>query len=110
MDLKFIKTDKCPECDCDVVCRERVETDRGKIRTHCNGGHWETREFACGYTVQYVPNYMKEEVLHACNSDLKVLLRQYRIGTLKKELINTINKSELDEKDKTRFINAIEWS
>jgi superfamily I DNA and RNA helicase len=64
--LRAIMTHECTECGCNVVVRESIDTSplHGKrnyrvIRTHVNGERWETREFLCGGTVSYVPNYSK---------------------------------------------------
>lgn len=64
--LKYVKTTKCPICGCEEIVREEVGTMNGQISYHCNGTRWETRGFACGYIVRYVPNFCAEEVVGKC--------------------------------------------
>jgi hypothetical protein len=63
MELKFLDVIKCPDCGCDVIVSETVERDRHsdkmQYRKHSCGGRWETRTFACGCRVEYVPNFEK---------------------------------------------------
>lgn len=66
MELKYVKTKKCPICGCTEVVSESVNTFQHKISVHCNGTEWETREFACGYAVQYVPNFKAEQEVSQC--------------------------------------------
>lgn len=49
--LKHIKTQTCPKCSA-VPIREKVNET-----THINGNRGEERSFACGYSVEHVPNY-----------------------------------------------------
>ena len=71
MELRNIKTNKCPICGCTEIVKESVEIDsqRQKIRTHCNGGRWEYRKFLCGKEICYEPNYSMESVHGDCIND-----------------------------------------
>lgn len=61
--LRNLQTTKCPECGCSIVAEESIELNFNKdgYQTHCNGGRWEHRKFACGYSAQYTPNFSSDE-------------------------------------------------
>ena len=81
--LEYVKIKKCPICGCEEIVREEISTMNGKISYHCNGERWETRAFARGYSVRYVPNFRAEEVISKCNK-----IREQEI----KECNNAINE------------------
>lgn len=76
MNLKFIKTEKCPVCGCDMVVRESVRSDEYGVLKHTNGGEWETRKFLCGYGISFCPNFNKETEDTKCKYDPKELARK----------------------------------
>lgn len=91
MELKFIKGDSCPKCGCTTVIEEQVEIDRDtrKVRTHCNGGTFETRRFACGFKLVYIPNFLEtrehewDSTCHNCQEYRdKHLLKQKTAATI----------------------------
>lgn len=71
MNLKFIKTDKCPICGCNIITSEYIEPEinRKSLRTHACGGQWEHRKFLCGKEVVYIPNFRSEELKGNCEND-----------------------------------------
>lgn len=70
MELKHIKTNKCPICGCTDVVSESVETDTfNRIKVHCNGTRWEHRKFLCGKEICYEPNFSRESVHGNCIND-----------------------------------------
>lgn len=74
--LKYIKTEKCPICGCELIKSENVEVDsfnKNKYREHCNGGRWETRTFSCGYRIEYCPNFSSEEIKGECTNNAEYL-------------------------------------
>lgn len=78
MNLRFLKTEQCPECGCSVVVNEGLETtwkDR-EVKTHCNGKQWEYREFRCGHKRTYVPNFSSEEVTTMCQETASYKVKQ----------------------------------
>ena len=62
MNLKFIKTDKCPVCGCGIVKLEYIEPDcdNKSLRTHAYGGQWEHRPFLCGKEIVYIQGNNQE--------------------------------------------------
>lgn len=73
MQLRLVTTKSCPDCGCDVVIAEAIEVEYNgnKIRTHCNGGNWETRRFLCGTEMKYVPNFSAEKRTGQCRNTQK---------------------------------------
>ena len=111
MKLQFIKTDKCPVCGCDTVVSEHVETEfnSAKIRTHCSGGRWEYRKFACGYETHYCPNFFKEQKNRSCASDPKIIERDKKRKEAKSALCSTIASLDVDNEYKDRLEGAIKY-
>lgn len=112
MELKFVKTTKCPVCGCDIVVRESVETDYNNtaIRQHCNGGLWEHREFLCGYIASYVPNFYAEHThestMMRCRNNPKVIELNKKREALKQQIQATIKTADCDEDFKRRLASV----
>lgn len=66
MQLQYVKTTRCPECECHTVVEERIRTSNNKIDRHTNTQQWELRTFLCGYSVEWVPNHKCEVRKGAC--------------------------------------------
>lgn len=111
MKLKFIKTEKCPICGCDVIINESVEKElySTKIREHANGGRWEYRKFACGCEISYVPNFSREEVIGQCIFDPKKIEREKKRSTAKDMLYVEIDKLDVDKEFKSRLKDSIKY-
>lgn len=109
MNLRFVKSLACPVCGCSLIKSERVEIDDCKIREHVNGGHWEMREFACGYVTQYVPNYMSEIMVKNCPADPALVAERKKKSDLKDQLIKIIQNSACSENYKENLISSICW-
>ena len=60
MSLQDITTAACPSCNGAKVVRNVQE------HQHTNGHWYELREFACGFTLLFSPNYMTVEVTRQC--------------------------------------------
>lgn len=94
--LKSIKTTSCPTCNCDQVIKEEVEItgifgapwNRG-VFTHVNGHRWETRQFLCGTTIKYIPNFSGEEFYGKC-SYTPEYKHEYEIIRLKTEKLREL--------------------
>ena len=103
MELKFVKTTKCPVCGCNIVVRESVEPNYNHtaIRQHCNGGLWEHREFLCGFVASYVPNFyaenMHESTMIRCRNNPKIVERNKKREALKQQIQETIQNADCDE-------------
>lgn len=94
MQLKHIKSEACPICNEREVVKETREMEsmwfwdlasRRKVRRHCNGQEWEEREFLCGYTIRWVPNFSREERHRTCRTQLDFVLAAQKVEKLKKE-------------------------
>lgn len=113
MRLRFVETDRCPVCGCDLVVYEEVETEiRGgerKIREHANGGRWETRVFACGYKVAYCPNFLREEQKDGCKRDPEYLERERKRTAAKKAVVDCISALDADDLYKKRLFDAVRY-
>lgn len=98
MELKHIKTNKCPICGCSEVIMESVdrEWNGDGILYHTNGGRWETREFACGYKVQFVPNFGNEKVKKKCALDPGDLEKRKKHLEDCCKLIDFINENNIE--------------
>lgn len=107
--ISFIKTTVCPICGCSTVVSESVEVFQGRVREHCSGGRWEHRKFACGYHVQYCPNFFKELVLGKCSADPEEAVREEKRKALKNLIISQINSGDCQEDYKERLLNAIQY-
>ena len=105
MELKHIRTNKCLVCGCTEVISEEIEKEfySSKIRYHTNGGRWETREFACGYKVGFVPNDGEEIVKKRCVHDPIDLEKKKKYRDDCKKLLDFINENNI-ENDVVRSI------
>lgn len=111
MDLCFIKTTACPHCGCAIVVRESIERDAtGKnILTHCNGGRWEEREFLCGHTVAYVPNFRAEESRGRCAFSEEYIRKMEKRQRAEESLQEFISTLDCDEEFKRNLRNHFAW-
>lgn len=105
MNLQNLTTDKCPFCDGEVV-EEGLETSAfdGRPKQHVNGQRWETRRFACGYVIQWSPNFERETELGECKHDPLIIDRQKKYDDLILALREKIETSTVDEETKKRLL------
>lgn len=113
MNLQFIQTETCPKCGA-TASSENVEHDRDykgrlKVRTHAHGGTWETRRFACGYTVKYIPNFSKEVFEGDCTSSPEYKERLAARADAMDQIKAAIEGSAMDDKFKQEVWGRIEW-
>jgi hypothetical protein len=107
--LKYIKTDKCAICGCSTVIEESIKTsDNGTekcIRTHVSGGTWEKRKFLCGFTIEYIPNFMSVEVAKSseCCNDPKIVERAKELNKARKEIKEFVSKYDDEVVRKLRY-------
>ncbi len=107
MNLKHIKTKACPYCLCNTIVRESFDCWDNKPRKHTNGQYWETREFACGYKTQWVPNFQREECSHECENKIDQEAKEFH--TCKQIAIGTINRSRaIPKKMKEILVKGID--
>lgn len=99
MNLRHIKSTACPQCGETEIVQESRElesqwslTSPRRVRQHCCGEQWETREFLCGYVVKWIPNFSREEQNRVCRRNAEYVALLERVETLKKL------RTALDEK------------
>jgi hypothetical protein len=114
--LNHIKTSACPVCQCGVVISEDVEVHNGVVRRHVNGQQWESRDFLCGYGVQWVPNYSREEVYKRCRSDKEISARRAAFLELCDAMDKAVDRFEnkdlrnSDRKEAKEKVDSLRWS
>jgi hypothetical protein len=105
MDFQNLKTKVCPSCGSEVI-EEGLETSSfdGRPKQHVNGQRWETRRFACGYGVQWIPNFEREASLGECKHDPAIVDRRKKYDALLLSLRKKIEASTVDEETKKRLL------
>jgi hypothetical protein len=111
MELKYIRTDKCPICGCSTVVEEKVEVSNNyamgirKIRKHNCGGQWESRTFSCGQQIKYCPNSHSEEVSEysVCTENEKFREEQRQEEKFRKDVDNFIKSYDIGIGAKKRY-------
>lgn len=106
MNLQFIKQATCPKCGASPSM-ESVKTCDGVISRHCNGETWETRKFACGYMIEWIPNYKSAQEYDLCEKSqaYKEKLRKRKDAL---EAMNTfIDNIDVDDDMKRRFRGGV---
>ena len=105
MNFQSLKTKRCPFCGAEAV-QEGYETTAfdGKPNVHCNGQRWESRRFACGYGVQWSPNFGRETELGECKNDPAVVEQKQRYEVLILSLRKVIEESDVSERIKNNLL------
>lgn len=86
MQFKHLKITKCPECGCDTVISERVDYFDGKVQQHCNGQQWEQREFLCGASFKWIPNFCRAEPQSRCRKTPEWKLKEAKRASLRSQI------------------------
>lgn len=109
MELRYIKTNRCPVCGCDSVIKESVEKEIGstKIREHSNGGRWEYRQFACGCEIHYCLNFQNETIKKECPLTPKLVEQKKKREEAKNALNVAIDNLDVDDEYKMRLKSSI---
>jgi hypothetical protein len=101
MKLFHLKCEKCP------VCGPRTVAERQE-RQHTNGQWFETRQYKCGYTIKWVPNFSAERVSQKCphqKDHVEMLANRQRA---KKNLLRYVSKMKVDDGFKKRVEQEID--
>ena len=106
MELRHIKTHKCPTCGSQEVTHESLEVHRWgntppRISVHSCGERTERREFVCGYVVEWSPNFSREEVLGACYHNKAYRDIMEKVDQLKRE--RTVLDDRIDQERKRAY-------
>ena len=109
VEIRSIRTLVCPVCGCQEIVEESVECWNGEIKEHCNGGRWEHRKFACGFHIEYVPNFLRERCLTKCSFDPDELAKKEQERKAKADITNLIETANCPEKFKERLLDAIRY-
>ena len=116
--LNFLKGSECPICKCNIVIEETIEHEKfskfGKLeyREHSSGGRWETRKFACGCKLEYIPNYSKTMISEysACTNNEDYINDKRKRQDFKKVLREFIsNYKDVDEKYKEKMLDTLTY-
>lgn len=108
MELRHIKTKQCPYCGCTDIIEERLDTFQHKIHEHYCGARWETRGFACGYEVKYIPNFRAEEQVSECYTVKDKAKKEY--NEFLQKILNYTDSLNYPEKFKETVKNYIQNS
>ena len=98
--LRYVKTNQCPICGCNTIINENIQTeiDRESLLEHCHGGRWETRDFICGMTIKYEPNFSNEQYDRlSCRKNpekIELIKKKTEMFEEAKRLINGLNQDE----------------
>ena len=117
MNLKHIKTTKCPKCNCDLVVSESIECwsalNDDKIRhpprynQHCNGQLWERRAFGCGFSVKWIPNFEKEEFVSQCKMSSEYVNMLQKRKMLLAKINSILVEADVDDEYRQRIKNYL---
>lgn len=98
MELKNIKSVRCPICGCEVVVGEYVEFYHNSgIKVHANGMRWEHRRFLCGLEIAFDPNFCKEYTRGDCKNDPEYIARLQKQKEDKEKLLQFCKEQSLSE-------------
>jgi len=97
MELVWVTQSYCKECGCLSVV---AEFDRGG---HCNGERFQSREFECGYTVGWSPNFSRLEERSCCTRSTGYLENKKERSKLLTRLEKVVDSSALTDKEKDRI-------
>ena len=102
MDLDHITYSVCPTCGSMPI----AET---KDRQHCNG-HWnESRRFACGFKVEYSPNFKKESITTNCPQSNEMITFKQKREVAKQKLEKYILRLDVDDSFKLKVMDVIQY-
>lgn len=103
MNLVHITAAECPTCGSFIVAESRSS------RRHCNGQAWETREFACGCRIAWIPNYSESEIAHPCPKDPATELKNKKREEAKAKVLDLIESLDVDKAYKENLIIGIKY-
>lgn len=109
MDLKYVKTEKCPICGCSVIVSEYVDNNGNEIRKHTNGQIWETRYFLCGYITRYNPCFSAEEVVSHCSRNPEIIERRNKIKKFAENMEEILKSADVDDHVKDRVLSTVRY-
>lgn len=103
MELKEIKTKKCPFCGCTEVVAE------SSYSKHTCGMWNEERKFRCGLTIHFSPNFDREETTGECTVDPEYKTKVKKRIEAREKLVRYIDKMDTDQSFKDRIIYSIKY-
>jgi len=102
MQLKDIQEEKCSVCGAMVTAETRD-------RQHCNGSYNETRTFACGRRLHFIPNFMKvREVLPCPKSKEEVQKKDKRVKAAE-SMQQHLDSLDVDEAWKEAYASRVSY-
>lgn len=105
MQLKYIKETVCSECGAVVVKETRN-------RKHTNGRKNEEREFECGKTLRYMPNYPINHISIAreCPHSKVIAQRNKKRAKLYEEIVEVVQKGKADSEYKQNILSRLRFA
>lgn len=100
MNLPLIPHDTCPHCGSHVV----AETCYSR---HTNGQGFETRQFACGCTLAWIPNYGKLEEKEKCPKSKEVIEFNEKRKVANERLTDLIRNLDVDDRWKREKLQRL---
>jgi hypothetical protein len=105
MHLEDIKDEVCPICGSEAIYEQK------KLK-HSNG-HWnESRRFACGAQIDFIPNFMRSELskLYQCKNDPDYIEMLSKRKKAKKSLQSYIEELDVDDDFKKQITKILSHS
>lgn len=104
MQLRHIKDEVCHTCGAEVVSETR------ETREHVNGDRWETRQFACGCKLEYIPNYRKFQISRPCDNDPELVAKRAARDAAADKITAFVNKLDVDDEYKKAVLKELDRS
>ena len=100
MQLKELKQTKCPDCG------ERIVAITQESQ-HTNGHWFEKIRFKCHCEIEFVPNFMRSNIISSC-TNTQVFKNQCKKRTTSRDrLLNYIRKMKIDKDIKKEWFDAV---
>lgn len=104
MQLKHITDEVCPTCGSEATSENR------EVGYHVNGTRLESRKFACGCRLAYVPNYEEVQVTDLCsNGDAQKDKRRKRQAATE-AIIKLLRSMDVDEKYRDAILRDLNYA
>jgi len=102
MKLKEISEVTCIHCGA-LVVSESVRS------VHTNGHGFEIREFKCGRTLAFIPNFMRIEVKRECPNNITEQIKTEKRATAFESLTNFIEQLDVDDQWKEDVTSSVNY-
>lgn len=100
MQLAHIKFETCPYCGARAVSETQTHQ-------HSNGQWFEDRSFACGSTLEWVPNYSDIRTKYSCPKSPEVIAAKEKLHKEGRKLIEFIDDLDIESSLKDRVARMV---